>query len=132
MIHSSRSRSSSLDSGEVSALYSYSKASKLSLQEIFAVDTKSIEVSKKCYKHPVAVVLAKDSNSNPVVMKTLIDSYCTGKGLVALKTAKTLGLNIPPATHHETFTTVGGKFKTIGYATVPSVMLPVLSQDKTN
>ena len=83
-----------MDSGEVSALYSYSTASKLSLNEVFTVDTNSSEAFKKCYKHPVTVALAKDANGNPVVMRILIDSCCTGNGLVALKTTKTLGLDI--------------------------------------
>ena len=98
-----------MDSGEVSALYSYSTASKLSLNEVFTVDTNSSEAFKKCYKHPVTVALAKDANGNPVVMRTLIDSSCTGKGLVALKTANTLGLDIRSATHRGDFTFVGGK-----------------------
>ena len=81
----------------------------MSLQEIFTVDTNSSEASKKCYSHQVTVTLAKDVNGNLVVMRTLIDSSCTGKGLVALKTANTLGLDIRSATHRGDFTFVGGK-----------------------
>ena len=102
-----------MDSGEVSALYSYSTALDLSLQEVFTVDANASEASKKCYKHPVTMALAKDANGNPVVMRTLIDSCCTGKGLVALKIANTLGLDIRPATYYGTLTFVGGKFLTI-------------------
>ena len=64
-------------------------------------------------------------------MRILLDPCCTGTGLISARVADSLGLNIRPATHHGTFTSVGGKFNTIGYVTVPSVMLPVLSQDKT-
>ena len=74
-------------------------------------------------------VIAKDVNGNPVVMRTLIGSYCTGKGLVALKTAKTLGLDRRPDMHWGIFTSVSGKFKTNWCASIPSVVLPVLSQD---
>ena len=99
--------------------------SNLSLNEVFTVDTNSSQAFKKCYRHPVIVALDKDANDNPVVMKTLVDSCYTGKGLVTLKTARTFGLHIRPATHRGTFTSVGGKFKAIRYATLSSVMLPV-------
>ena len=64
-------------------------------------------------------------------MRTLLDPCCTGAGLISARVTDSLGLDIRPATHRGTFTSVGGKFNTIGYVTVPSVMLPVLSQDKT-
>ena len=99
--------------------------SKLSLNEVFTVDTNSSQAFKKCYRHPVIVALDKDANDTPVVMKTLVDSCYTGKGLVTLKAARTFGLHIRPATHRGTFTSVGGKFKAIRYATLSSVMLPV-------
>ena len=62
-------------------------------------------------------------------MRILLDPCCTGKGLISARVADSLGLDIRPATHRRTFTSVGGKFNTTGYVTVASVMLPVLSQD---
>ena len=75
------------------------------------------------------MALTKGVKDKPLVMRVLLDSCCTRTGLISAGVADSLGLNIQPATHCGTFTFVSGKFYTIGYVTVPSVMLPVLSQD---
>ena len=64
-------------------------------------------------------------------MRVLVDPCCTGAGLISARVADSVGLAIRPATHRGTFTSTSGKFDTIVYVTVPSVILPVLSQDKT-
>ena len=76
------------------------------------------------------MALTKDSNGNPIVTRTLLDPYCIGTEFISARVADSLGLDIRSATHRGTFTSVGGKFNTNEYATVPSVVLPVLPQDK--
>ena len=55
-------------------LYSYSTASHLSLNKVFAIDRNSSKTSKKCYKHPDTIALAKDANGKPIVMRIMISS----------------------------------------------------------
>ena len=76
------------------------------------------------------MTLTRDANGNPIAMGTLLDPCCIGTGLISARVDDSLGLDIRPATHRGTFTSVSGKFDMIGYVTAPSVMLPVLSQDK--
>ena len=77
------------------------------------------------------MALAKSVNGEPIVMRILLDTCCTGKGLIAEKTVKDLGLKIKKAARQGTYTSVGGKFKSLGFVVVPDVMLPVLSQDRS-
>ena len=99
--------------------YSYSLKSRG--PEVFTISTNS----NKSSKHPVTMTLTKDIKSSPFVMRVLLDPCCTGTGLISARVADSLGLDIRPATHRGTSTPVGGNFNTIGYVTVPSVMLPV-------
>ena len=122
---SPRSTSSSVDPDDWSAQYSYSTVSRG--PKVFTINTNS----NKSNKHPVTVALTKDVKGNPFVMRILLDPCCTGAGLISARVAESLGLDIRPATQRGTFTSVGGKFNTIGYVTVPSVILPVLSQTDT-
>ena len=124
--HSPRPTSSSVDSNDWLAQYSYSTASSRG-PEGFAISTNSIKSSKRL----ITVALTKDVKGSPFVMRILLDPCCTGTGHISARVADSLGLDIRPATHRGTFTSVGGKFNMIGFVTVPSVMLPVLSQDKT-
>jgi len=124
---SPRSRSSSVDSNNSGLSSQNSYSTELHGPEVFAISTNS----NKSSKHPVTVALTKDAKGSPFVMRILLDPCCTGTGLISARVADSLGLDIRPATHRGTFTSVGGKFNTIGYVTVPSIVLPVLSQDKT-
>ena len=103
---SSRSRSSSVDSNDWSAQCSYSTVSR---GQVFTISTNS----NKSNKHPVTVTLTKDAKGSPFVMRILLDPCCTGTGLISARVADSLGLDIRPATHRGTFTSVGGKFNTI-------------------
>ena len=77
------------------------------------------------------MTLTRDANGNPIVVRTLLDPCCTGTGLISARVADSFWLDIRPATHRGTFASIGGKLDTIEYVAVPSVMIPVLSQDKT-
>ena len=99
---SPRSRSSSVDSNNWSAQYSYITAS---CGQVFTISTNS----NKSSKHPVTTMaLTKDVKGSPFVMRILLDPCCTGTGHISARVADSLGLDIRPATHRGTFTSVGG------------------------
>ena len=95
---------------------------------VFAVDADS---NARKNKHPVTVALTRDVNGRPSVLRTLIDACCTGRGLISEKTVKSLGLKMTKKSHGGTYTSVGGKFKSLGYVRIPALILPVLSQDQS-
>ena len=45
-------------------------------------------------KHPVTVILAQGTNGKPVIAQTLLNTCCTGTGLVHSDVIKDLGLCI--------------------------------------
>ena len=83
-------------------------------------------------KRPVTIILAKGTNGQPVIAKTLFYTCCTGAGFISCGIVKELGLCIEDTgTRGGTYTLVGGTFKSQGRVKVPSVMLPALSGDRT-
>ena len=65
-------------------------------------------------------------------MRTLLDSCCTGAGLVHSNVIKDLGMCMEDTgTRGSTYTSVGGTFRSQGRVKVPSVMFPVFSGDRT-
>ena len=78
------------------------------------------------------MILARGTNGKAVIVRTLLDSCCTGAGLVHSNVIKDLGLCVEDTgTQGSTYTSVGGTFKSQGRVKVPSVTFPVFSSDRT-
>ena len=117
-----------MNSNDAFSLYSESTVSR---GQVFAIDASPTQAPTESDKHPVTVALTKSVNGDAIVLRTLVDPCCTRRGLMSLKTAKSLGLEVQTTQRLGTYTSVGGKFKSLGYVKVPAVMLPALSPDKT-
>ena len=67
---------------------------------------------------------------DPMVLRTLIDSCCTGWGLIPFRIVKDLSLQVQDAPCHGTRRLVDGNFESLGYVKTLAVILNVSSQDR--